>query len=214
MKKSVWMLVVTGVLCGLLQTDLLYAQEYIKVRWVDDGDTIVLADGRRVRYIGINAPEIAHKNRKTEPYGDKAKHYNKSLVLSKKIRIVFDKEKFDRYGRVLAYVYLADNTFVNLKVLESGLAYYYPHSLNRKYRELFLKTQRKAMKAKCGIWNRLDQKGALVIGNKKSRRFHTETCRYGKQIKKSNRVILLNKWKAFWEGYAPCKECQGAGKRF
>jgi len=206
-KNYLWMIL----FCILLLTDTLFAQDYFKVRWVDDGDTIVLVDGRRVRYIGINAPEIAHKDRKAEPYGNSAKRFNKSLLLSKKIRIEFDKEKSDRYGRVLAYVYLADNTFVNLKMLEAGLAYYYPHSLNHKYKELFLKTQRKAMKTKHGIWKRLDQKGLMVIGNRKSRRFHSETCRYGKHIKQTNRVILLNRWKAFWEGFAPCKKCQGSG---
>ena len=211
MKNYLWMILFNGLLCMLLQTDILFAQDYFKVRWVNDGDTIVLLDGRRVRYVGINAPEIAHKNRKAEPYGNKAKHFNKNLLLSKKVRIEFDKEKLDRYGRVLAYVYLADNTFVNLKMLDAGLAYYYPHQLNHKYRKLFLKTQREAMKAKLGIWCNLDQKGERVIGNKKSRRFHMKTCRYGKHIKHINRVVLADKWKAFWEGYAPCRECQGLG---
>jgi hypothetical protein len=64
------------------------AQQWFRVKWVIDGDTIVLDDGRHVRYIGINAPEIAHdahfigskqKPRKAEPFGDAAKKYNQFL---------------------------------------------------------------------------------------------------------------------------------------
>ncbi len=50
------------------------AAEMVSVKWVDDGDTILLADGRRVRYIGINAPEVAHpeKGQAAEPFGEAA----------------------------------------------------------------------------------------------------------------------------------------------
>ena len=68
----------------------------------------------------------------------------------------------------------------NLKILEAGLAYYYPHKLNHKYSKILLKTQRRAMNEKRGIWKKLDQKGSPVIGNKKSKRFHLKNCRYGK----------------------------------
>jgi micrococcal nuclease len=83
-----------------------YAEEWFYVRWVNDGDTIVLKDGRRVRYIGINSPEVSHDGRKTDPYADSAKNYNKRLVFAKQVRLEFDKEKKDHYGRLLAYVYL------------------------------------------------------------------------------------------------------------
>ncbi|MDX2498082.1 MAG: thermonuclease family protein, partial [Desulfobacterales bacterium] len=68
-------------------------QKWISVKWVSDGDTIVLGDGRHVRYIGINAPEIAHDNQKAEAFGYTAKKYNQSLVRSKKVRLEVDKEK-------------------------------------------------------------------------------------------------------------------------
>jgi micrococcal nuclease len=80
---------------------------------VNDGDTIVLANGWRVRYIGIDAPEIDYENHKSEPYGDKALSFNKKLVLSQKIGLEFDKDRHDRYGRLLAYIFLADHSFVN-----------------------------------------------------------------------------------------------------
>ena len=88
-------------------------QEWNTVKWINDGDTVVLSDGRHVRYIGINAPEIAHDNQKAEAFGYEAKQYNQSLVRSKKVRLEFDKEKYDRYGRLLAYIFLLDGTFIN-----------------------------------------------------------------------------------------------------
>ncbi|MBW2014138.1 MAG: thermonuclease family protein [Deltaproteobacteria bacterium] len=86
----------------------LFAHEWFHVKWVNDGDTIVLADGRHVRYIGINSPEIDHENNKAELFGYEAKKYNKTLVLSKMVRLEFDKETHDRYGRTLAYVFLGN----------------------------------------------------------------------------------------------------------
>jgi endonuclease YncB( thermonuclease family) len=61
-----------------LTDEPIHAKNNFYVRWVDDGDTIVLADGRRVRYIGINAPEIAHRDQKAEPYGNTAKKFNRT----------------------------------------------------------------------------------------------------------------------------------------
>ena len=53
------------------------AQTWYTVKWVNDGDTIVLTNGWRVRYIGTDAPEIDHENQKAQPYGYKARSFNK-----------------------------------------------------------------------------------------------------------------------------------------
>ncbi|MBU4289391.1 MAG: thermonuclease family protein, partial [Proteobacteria bacterium] len=129
-----------------------FAQNWYSVRWVDDGDTIVLMDGRRVRYIGINAPEIDHKDKKAEPCGYSTKNYNKNVVLSKKVRLEFDKGKHDQYGRLLAYVFLEDGTFVNEVMIKQGHAYCLYRDPNRKYNKKLLRAQRDAMIVKMGIW--------------------------------------------------------------
>jgi len=183
-------------------------QKWISVKWVNDGDTIVLSDGRHVRYIGINAPEIAHENLKAEAFGYAAKKYNQSIVQSKKVRLEFDKEKYDRYGRLLAYIYLSDGTFINKEMIEKGFAYLLPRSPNLKYEKMFLQTQRDAMSTKQGMWqNWNEQEGERYLGSKISKRFHLITCSYGKRIKKRNRVFFAKKWNAFWSGFAPCKRC-------
>ena len=185
-------------------------QKWIRVRWVSDGDTIVLSDDRHVRYIGINAPEIAHDNHKAEAFGYVAKKYNQSLVLSKKVRLEFDKETHDRYGRLLAYIFLADGTFINKKMIEKGYAYVLHLRPNLKYDGVLLKAQRDAMSAKKGMWRNLnDKEHKVYVGSKRSKRFHLKTCSYGKRIKRKNRVLFTKKWDAFWNGFSPCKQCMG-----
>jgi micrococcal nuclease len=195
-------------LSALLFCKTSFVQEWSNVKWVNDGDTIVLGDGRHVRYIGINAPEIAHNNQRAEAFGYAAKKYNQSLLRSKKARLEFDIEKHDRYGRLLAYVFLSDGTFVNKKMIEKGYAYVLPRKPNVKYNRTLLKAQRDAMSAKQGIWlNWKEKEGEVYLGSKKSNRFHLKTCFYGKRIKKRNRVFFSRKWDAFWSGFAPGKRC-------
>ena len=183
------------------------ADTWNQVKWVVDGDTVVLSDGQRVRYIGINTPELAHDNHDAEPYGEASKRFNASLVNRKKVRLEFDKERFDHYKRLLAYVFLKNTTFVNAEMLSNGYAYLLWHRPNLKYDSILLQSQRSAMSAKKGIWQNWKEKKSTVVGNKKSRRFHLLTCPYGKQIKPRNRIVFQKKWNAYWEGHAPAKRC-------
>lgn len=196
----------------LIGATALVQEECNKIKLVNDGDTILLSDGRHVRYIGINAPEIAHDNQKAEAFGYTAKKYNQSIVRSKKVRLEFDKEKYDRYGRLLAYIFLLDGTFINKKMIEKGYAYVLPRKPNVKYDRMLLQTQRDAMSAKQGMWrNWNDKEGEEYLGSERSKRFHLKTCPYGKRIDKRNRVFFTRKWDAFWSGFAPCKRCMSGG---
>jgi micrococcal nuclease len=186
-------------------------QKWISVKWVSDGDTIILGDGRHVRFIGINAPEIAHGEHPAEPFGYAAKKYNQHLVGSKKVRLEFDKERHDRYRRLLAYIFLSNGTFVNKTMIEKGWAYVLPRQPNVKYERILLQSQRDAMSAKRGIWGNWKEKKEGYFGSKKSRRFHLKTCPYGKRIEKRNRIFFKRKWDAFWAGFAPCKRCLAGG---
>lgn len=184
-----------------------YAEDWFYVRWVNDGDTIVLKDGRRVRYIGINSPEVSRKHRKAEPYADSAKKYNKRLVFAKRIRLEFDKEKRDHYGRLLAYIFLKGGGFVNKMILEQGMAYVLYRRPNIKYHNTLLKAQKSAMQSKKGIWSRWEEEEGRYLANTKSKRFHLESCRFGKKTAKQRRIYFRKKWDAFRQGYAPGKKC-------
>ncbi len=178
-----------------------------QVKWVVDGDTVVLADRQKVRYIGINAPELARDDHIAEPYGEEAKRFNASLVNQKKVRLEFDIELNDAYRRRLAYVFLKDGTFVNAEMLSNGYAYLLYIRPNLKHHSTLIAAQRAAMSAKRGIWQNWREPKARFVGNKRSRRFHLPSCSSAKRIKPKNRIIFQKKWDAHWEGYAPAKPC-------
>ena len=183
------------------------AQKRYRVKWVNDGDTIVLTNGWRVRYIGINAPEIDHENQKAQPYGYEARSFNGKLVSSRKIGLEFDQERYDRYGRLLAYVFLSDGSFLNARMLDNGLAFYLYRRPNLKYDKRLLKAQRAGMKARKGLWQNWKEKKGKYIGNQRSRRFHRDTCPNAKKIRWRNRTTFSTKWDAFYAGYAPAGNC-------
>lgn len=98
--------------------------EKVKVDYVIDGDTVILADGRHVRYIGIDAPEMAPEtgteNREEIIAGAVwSRKENERLVLDKEILLEKDAQEFDKYGRTLAYVWV-DGKMVNEELLEKG----------------------------------------------------------------------------------------------
>jgi len=186
------------------------AQNWVAVRWIADGDTIVLEDGRHVRYIGIDTPEVAHENRRAEPLGDAAKALDRELVMEGRIRLETDREKKDRYGRILAYVYREDGLFVNAELLRRGLAHVLYLFPNTAKEDELLDTQREAMAQGRGIWRRIMEEERPVhayLGNRRSKRFHVHDCPRGNRMSAKNRIWLENQWAAFWEGYAPARGC-------
>src|SRR2546421_4380670 len=91
---------------------------------VVDGDTIYVALGNQiesVRYIGINTPETHHPTKGREPYGEAAAAVNQQLVDGKWVTLVLDTQHRDRYGRVLAYVWVGGR-FVNGELVYRGYA--------------------------------------------------------------------------------------------
>lgn len=93
---------------------------------VVDGDTIrvrVGASVERVRYIGIDTPETVKPGTPVQCYGKAASAFNSRLVRAQRVRLVFDAERRDRYGRLLAYVYRQpDGLFVNAELVRRGYA--------------------------------------------------------------------------------------------
>lgn len=119
---------------------------------VIDGDTVVLDNGERLRYIGMDTPELHHPTRGREPFGEEAKAFNASLVLRQRVRIDYDVERRDRYGRLLGYCFLEDGTFVNAELVRQGFAQPYTIPPNVKHADLFLKYSREARQMKRGLW--------------------------------------------------------------
>ncbi len=129
------------------------ALEGIVVRVVD-GDTIHvrLADRiEKVRYIGVNTPEVHHPRRGEEAGGREAAEVNHALVSGKRVRLELDVQARDRYGRLLAYVWV-DDFMVNAELVRRGYAQVMTVPPNVRYQALFLRLQRDAREAGRGLW--------------------------------------------------------------
>ncbi|MEW6009569.1 MAG: thermonuclease family protein [Candidatus Omnitrophota bacterium] len=123
---------------------------------VFDGDTIQIAGGRIVRYIGIDTPELHKRTGEkwvdaNEPFAKQAKEFNEKLVKGKRVKLEFDVERRDKYGRVLAYCFV-DNEFVNERILEEGLGLLYTSAPNVKYADILVASQKKARDNQKGLW--------------------------------------------------------------
>lgn len=185
-----------------------------QVNWVADGDTVLLADGRWIRYIGINTPEVATKDHPGEPLGQTARERNQQLIGGYPLRLEFDRTLSDRYGRTLAYVYDQRGQMLNETLAAEGLAYCLPLKPNDRYADRLLAAQRKAMAARRGLWSMLSSDIGAVMGNSNSRRFHHRDCPYGKKISTKNRRPFPAAREAFHAGFAPDKQCLPASILF
>lgn len=124
-----------------------------------DGDTIkVMYEGeeRNIRYLLIDTPEIDHKNpENTEPFAVEAMERNDELLSRGQVAIEFDVgDREDKYGRLLAYIYV-DGKSVQKTLLDEGLARVaYVLEPNTKYEDEFNEAANEARKAKKGVWQK------------------------------------------------------------
>ena len=139
--------------CGLR------ANKKYSVKRLVDGDTFWLEDGCggvKVRLIGIDAPESknAFGKIKEEPYGKEAREFMKKLVEGKKIRVEFDVDSSDQFGRTLAYCFTEDGIFLNKKMVEEGMAMIMTVPPNVKYQKELYDAQVKARNERKGLWRK------------------------------------------------------------
>jgi len=121
---------------------------------VVDGDTIhVRLPDRveKVRYIGVNTPEVHHPKKGEEPGGRAAHEVNRTLVNGRRVRLETDVQARDRYGRLLAYVWIGE-LMVNAELVRRGYAQVMTVPPNVRYQALFVQLQRDARDAGRGLW--------------------------------------------------------------
>ena len=146
-----------------------------KIERVVDGDTAIISfifdDGskylkERVRFIGVNTPETVHPNKPVEYYGKEASNFTKKELSDKTVWLQTDVEVKDRYGRMLAYVWLKEPTkdeldneeaireyMFNAKLLLDGYAQLMTVQPNSRYSNLFVHFQREARQESRGLWS-------------------------------------------------------------
>jgi micrococcal nuclease len=179
------------------------------VAQVRDGDTVILASGQKVRLLGIDAPELEQEGRPADFLAHKAKGVLADLALGKKVRLEYDKLRYDRYGRTLAYLFLPDGTNLSRELIRQGLARVYTVPPNKRFQEELLAAQREAIEARRGIWlQALKQDEPSYIGNKRSLIFHRPSCHQGEKTAKTNRVQFTSPTEAYLQGYSPCRTCR------
>jgi micrococcal nuclease len=178
----------------------------LKVVKVVDGDTVVLSDGRTLRYIGVDTPE------RGQPFYEAAKNFNRKLVLGRVVELEFDIERYDRYGRLLAYVFVRDakgkRIFVNAELIRNGFAKVYTKPPNVRYADLFVRLQEEAREKRRGLWSVYKPSRSPVIANLRTRVFHRPTCPAVRQISPQNRLRFPNAEIALERGFSPCRECR------
>ena len=119
-----------------------------------DGDTVEVSLGgatEDVRYIGIDTPESVAPDQPVECFGERASHFNAGLVEGREVRLVFDDERRDQYGRLLAYVYLGDE-FVNAELVRRGFARTLTIPPNTRHANRFARLAEAAGAAGRGLW--------------------------------------------------------------
>jgi len=142
------------ILLFLFLSPLIFSQERARVIKVYDGDTIKIILNKKiekVRLIGIDCPERDEKG------FWQALNFTKRMVMHKNVIIEYDKEKRDKYGRLLAYVFLEDGRFLNEEILREGHARAILILPNSKYKERLKKAELEARKNKKGIWKNIKE---------------------------------------------------------
>lgn len=186
---------------------------------VVDGDTIVLDGNETIRLIGVDTPETKDPRKPIQRFGEEAYLFTKSLVEGKNVRLEYDQERTDKYGRTLAYVYLEDRTFVNAEIIKRGNGFAYT-KYPFKYLEEFRQYEREARESLRGLWYGGTEKPAeaeekeevvalskadedtIVYITRTGTKYHNGNCRY---LSKSKIPITLKE--AVERGYGPCSVC-------
>ena len=129
------------------------------VRYVHDGDTVHLEDGRKVRLIGINTPELARDDMPGEAFAREARDALQTEISShgNRIGLVYGIERHDRYKRTLAHVFAPDGSNLQAQLLQQGMAVAMAHPPNVAYSECYARQEKTARCEGSGIWSEPDE---------------------------------------------------------
>jgi micrococcal nuclease len=194
----------------LLFASVLFAGDLVKVTRVIDGDTFETDRGQKVRLIGVDAPETVHPSKPVEHFGKEASEYTRGMLEGQTVRLEYDQQRIDKYGRVLAYVYL-DTIFFNARLIQNGYAHAYT-LFPFKYLEDFRQYERTAREKGAGLWGDVDvvkegdrspsADSSMVFRTATGKKYHRDGCRY---LSKSKIPVSLTEVAAL--GLGPCSVC-------
>lgn len=185
-----------------------------KVVRVIDGDTIIAKRKNKkykIRLLGVDAPESVHPvTGKNDKCGERASKYTKKKLLNKKVTIEYGKDKYDRFGRRLAYVYIKKKMF-NKMLISAGHAKVQFFKPNTRYRKTFLKLEFEAKTTGKGLWKYETASGShscTFVGVTTTMKFHRSDCSYLTNANRENHVSFDGRSEAINNGYNACKVCK------
>jgi micrococcal nuclease len=170
-RKSAWALMVSAVLAALVLADRAglfgrapaadvekyHNKSFLVVRVVD-GDTLDIncPDGpyphTRIRLWGVDTPETVDPNAPVGHFGPQATRFTRDAALDQTVTLELDRREIrDKYGRLLAYVFLPDGQMLNRLLVEKGYGYADPR-YDHRYKDEFQRLQRRAMRDRLGLW--------------------------------------------------------------
>lgn len=131
------------------------ASETVDIKYIHDGDTLWLKDGRKVRVIGINTPELARDDKPAESLATHARDSLRQLIgKSTRVQLRYGQEKQDRYGRLLAHVFLQNGNNISESLLRQGLAYALTVPPNLWHVKCYQEAELAARQQYKGLWSR------------------------------------------------------------
>jgi endonuclease YncB( thermonuclease family) len=133
--------------------------ELVVVSYVHDGDTVHLDDGRKIRLIGINTPELARHDMPAEAFAVEAREQLQADLSrhGNRVGLVLGAERHDRYGRTLAHLMAPDGENLQARLLLYGMAVAINHPPNTRYSECYAAQERAARCRGAGIWSSPEQ---------------------------------------------------------
>ncbi len=196
-----WALVLLILLVSCSDSPSRRQSETAQVLEVIDGDTIILTDGRDVRYMCIDTPE------RDEPYYEQASQLNRDLVGGKTVTLHFGQRRTDRYGRTLALVHQGEISVAE-SLVTVGLAIVYGFTDNADFLPPLILKQRQAIDRRIGLWSEPQiENEDYYIASVLSFRFHRPDCRSVSQIEHPRRMQYSSKLEAYCDGLSPCNRC-------
>lgn len=152
---GVWLAILPALVAAAPPCPAAPATPSMGIRRVIDGDTLVLADGRHVRFISINAMELGHNGAVDQPYAEAARDALKKLIKDHgdHVRLQAGSEAYDGHGRTLAYVFSPDGEDLGLDLIKSGLAVVIAVPPDVSRLECYAAAETEARGARLGIWS-------------------------------------------------------------
>ena len=217
-----WLLKYSGLLAVGLIVYLFYVfsggnpyGKWALVTEVVDGDTVHVGRGWRkttVQFLGVDTPETVHPDKPVEFLGPEVSEFTKKILKGKKVHLEFEPlNQMDKYGRLLAYVYLSDGSLFNAELIKRGYARATAPSYSRYYDE-FHNYEREAVADSRGIWTSKEkniqfpsEKVGKIIGNLKSKIYHLPGQAYYEKVKEERRVYFDSEEEAIRAGYRKAK---------